>query len=66
MDTNCARCGRKVKRTENWLRLHLWGKTAVLHWQCYAALLQAQVAIGVEQASRPSAFIGLTTAQVGK
>jgi hypothetical protein len=31
MEANCARCGRKVKNEENWLRAHLWASTAVFH-----------------------------------
>ena len=44
MDTNCMRCGRKVKREENWLRVHLWGNIAVLHWACFIGWAKANEA----------------------
>jgi hypothetical protein len=37
---NCARCGRKVKAEENWLKAHLWASTAVFHWSCFTALME--------------------------
>jgi hypothetical protein len=49
MEANCARCGRKVKSDENWLRAHLWASTAVFHWSCFIALLKAEGAPGAEQ-----------------
>ena len=51
MEANCARCGRKVKSEENWLRAHLWASTAVFHWNCVIALLKAQGAPGAEEAT---------------
>ena len=51
MDTNCARCGRKVKNEENWLRAHLWASTAVFHWSCFLALLKANGETAAEQAT---------------
>jgi len=51
MDANCARCGRKVKSEENWLRAHLWASTAVFHWTCFIALLKAEGAAGAEEAT---------------
>jgi len=51
MEANCARCGRKVKNEENWLRAHLWASTAVFHWACFIALLKAQGEAGAEAAT---------------
>ncbi len=51
MDANCARCGRKVKSEENWLRAHLWASTAVFHWTCFIALLKAGGAGSAEEAT---------------
>jgi hypothetical protein len=51
MDTNCARCGRKVKPEENWLRAHLRGSTAVFHWSCFTALMKSQGETGADQAT---------------
>jgi len=51
MEANCARCGRKVKSEENWLRAHLWASTAVFHWACFIALMKAQGAPGAEEAT---------------
>ena len=51
MADNCARCGRKVKSEENWLRAHLWASTAVFHYRCFIALLKAGGALGAEAAT---------------
>ena len=51
MDSNCARCGRKVKSEENWLRAYLWASTAVFHWTCFIALLKAGGAASAEEAT---------------
>ncbi len=51
MDANCARCGRKVKSEENWLRAHQWASTAVFHWTCFIALLKAEGAASAEEAT---------------
>jgi hypothetical protein len=51
MDTNCVRCGRKVKLEENWLRAHLRGSTAVFHWSCFIALMKSQGETGADQAT---------------
>ena len=50
MQGNCARCGRKVRSEENWLRAHLWASTAVFHWSCFIALMK-QGENGAEQAT---------------
>jgi hypothetical protein len=50
MQGNCARCGRKVRSEENWLRAHLWASTAVFHWSCFIALMR-QGENGAEQAT---------------
>jgi hypothetical protein len=42
MADNCVRCGQKVKSEENWMRAHLWGNSAVLHWNCYIAVLKSE------------------------
>jgi hypothetical protein len=51
MEANCARCGRKVRNEENWLRAHLWASTAVFHWACFIALLKAHGEAGAEAAT---------------
>ena len=51
MDTNCVRCGRKVKLEENWLRAHLWTSTAIFHWNCFIALMKSQGEAGAEAAT---------------
>ena len=51
MDTNCARCGRKVKNEENWLRADLWANTAVFHWACFIALMKESGETAAEQAT---------------
>ena len=40
MDNNCARCGRKVRRDENWLKLHLSTGNAIFNWASFLALLK--------------------------
>ena len=50
MDTNCVRCGRKVKLEENWLRAHLWASTAIFHWNCFIALMKSQGETDADQA----------------
>jgi len=42
MADKCARCRQKVKSEENWMRAHLCGNSAVLHWNCYIALLRSE------------------------
>jgi hypothetical protein len=49
MADNCARCGQKVKSEDNWMRANLWGTSAVLHWNCYIALLRSEGAPGAEE-----------------
>ena len=52
MADNCARCGRKVKGEENWLRAdHLWASNAVFHWNCFISLLKAEGAASAEGAT---------------
>lgn len=51
MADDCARCGRKVKSEENWLRAHLWASTAVFHYRCFIALLKVEGAPGAEAAT---------------
>jgi hypothetical protein len=51
MADNCARCGRKVKSEENWLRAHLWASNAVFHWNCFISLLKAEGAASAEGAT---------------
>jgi hypothetical protein len=49
MDTNCVRCGRKVKPEENWLKAHLGASTAIFHWNCFIALMKSHGEAGAEQ-----------------
>jgi hypothetical protein len=51
MDTDCARCGRKVRPAENWLRAHLWASTAVFHGSCFIALMKTHGEAGAERAT---------------
>ena len=44
----CARCGRKVKSEDNYLKAHLLAGTAVLHWPCLVALLKERGDMVVE------------------
>jgi len=39
---NGARCGRKVRSDENYLKAHLWVSTAVFHWACFVILMREQ------------------------
>ena len=50
----CARCGRKVRTDENYLKAHLRASTAVFHWSCFIALMKQQR----ETAAEESAFKG--------
>ncbi len=34
------------------MRANLWGNSAVLHWNCYIALLKSEGAPGAEAATR--------------
>jgi hypothetical protein len=38
----CVVCRRKVQRSENYLRCHLWGAFATFHWRCFGAYLRAE------------------------
>jgi hypothetical protein len=51
MAHSCARCGQKVRSEENWMRAHLWGNSAVLHWNCSIALLRSEGAPGAEEST---------------
>jgi len=52
MADNCARCGRKVKGEENWLRAdHLWASNAVLVRRLSMSLLKAEGAASAEGAT---------------
>jgi hypothetical protein len=42
MDNECVVCKRKVGRTENYLRCHLWGAFATLHWRCFGNYLRTE------------------------
>jgi hypothetical protein len=33
------------------MRAHLWGNSAVLHWNCYIALLRSEGTPGAEEAT---------------
>ncbi len=57
MDTNCVRCGRKVKLEENWLRTHLWASTAIFHWNCFIALMKSQGEAGAKR--RPGKLMAM-------
>jgi hypothetical protein len=39
MNDQCVVCQRRVQRTENYLRCHLWGAFATFHWRCFASYL---------------------------
>ena len=56
MDSNCVRCGRKVRLEENWLRAHLWASTAVFHWTCFFALMKSQGEAVAEEATWQSGW----------
>jgi len=40
MDDPCVVCQRKVQRTENYVRCHLWGASATFHWRCFGSYLR--------------------------
>jgi hypothetical protein len=46
----CARCGRKVRNEENYLKAHLWAASAVFHWPCLIALMKGRGEMAVEDA----------------
>jgi hypothetical protein len=48
---DCARCGRKVRSDENYLKAHLWASTAVFHWACFIALMKEQGETAAEDAT---------------
>jgi hypothetical protein len=48
---DCARCGRKVRSDENYLKAHLWASTAVFHWSCFVALMKEQGETAAEDAT---------------
>jgi hypothetical protein len=52
MDNNCARCGRKVRRDDNWLKLHLSTGNAIFDWACFLALLRSNCPEAPEQNHR--------------
>jgi hypothetical protein len=47
----CARCGRKVRSDENYLKAHLWASTAVFHWSCFVVLMKEQGETAAEDAT---------------
>jgi hypothetical protein len=47
----CARCGRKVRNEENYLKAHLWAASAVFHWPCLIALMKERGEMAVEDAT---------------
>ncbi|MGO9268163.1 MAG: hypothetical protein ACLQBA_25290 [Candidatus Binataceae bacterium] len=51
MDNNCARCGRKVRSEENWVKVHLWASNAVFDWGCFVALLKSHDPEAAERAA---------------
>jgi hypothetical protein len=40
MDNRYVVCQRKVQRTEDYLRCHLWGTFATLYWRCFGSYLR--------------------------
>jgi hypothetical protein len=48
---DCARCGRKVRSDENYLKAHLWASTAVFHWSCFVVLMKEQGERAAEDAT---------------
>ena len=42
MNDLCVVCQRKVQRTGNYLRCHLWSASAMLHWRCFANYLRRE------------------------
>lgn len=53
----CARCARKVKSQENYMKAHLWAGTAVFHWTCLVALMRKRGEMAVEDAARRTARV---------
>jgi hypothetical protein len=51
MDDQCVVCQRKVQRTENFIRCHLWGAFATFHWKCFGSYLRAEGEPHVEDAA---------------
>jgi hypothetical protein len=47
----CARCGRKVRNEENYLKAHLWAASAVFHWPRLIALMKEPGEMAVEDAT---------------
>lgn len=48
---DCARCGRKVRSDENYLKAHLWASTAVFHWACFVVLMKERGETAAEDAT---------------
>ncbi len=48
MDYQCIVCQRKVERTQNYVKCHLWGAFANFHWSCFANYLRAGIEPQVE------------------
>jgi hypothetical protein len=48
---DCARCGRKVRSDDNYLKAHLWAATAVFHWACFIAVMKEQDETAAEDAT---------------
>jgi hypothetical protein len=42
MDDQCVVCQRKVQRSENYVRCHLWGAFASFHWNCFSKYLRSE------------------------
>jgi hypothetical protein len=55
---DCARCGRKVRSDENYLKAHLWASNAVFHWSCFVVLMKEQGERAAEDATCKT--IGIT------
>ena len=64
METNCARCGRKVKAADNYLKEHLWASTAVFHWTCFGALLREHESDAEQEAWQSSRVVAPPSADV--
>ncbi len=56
---NCARCARRVRSDENWLKGHLWASTAVFHWSCFVALMKEQGLQAAEEGAWKASRVGL-------
>ncbi len=37
---NCKRCGQPIRRSQDFLRAHLWGHCAFWHWRCFIAAMR--------------------------